>query len=343
MEDRDKTREELLDELGELRRRVRVFEESSTQPQEEARRTQAANVLLRLFATATSRQEYLQKAVTFIKVWSDCHYVGIRVLHHNGEIPYEAYLGYSRDFWESENWLSIHRDHCACIRVITGKPEAQDMAVMTRGGSFYLDNSFQFLHGLTDEQRARYRGMCVHCGFKSIGIIPISVRGKILGLIHIADGMEGKVTLKLVEFLESVAFAVGQAIQRFATEEDDRVLLAHFRWLMESSQDCVRLLSLDGACLSINTAGYRLHRFAAPEAVLGQSVTANVVDNRDGVAAALRRAAAGEEVSVKYQTVDGAGGRIWWDSRLTPVRRTDGSIRNILSIAQDITARGREV
>ncbi len=339
MKDRDKPRAELLAELATLRQKVKELEDSKTLLKDYERWTQAANALLRLYAGAVSRREYLGAAVKLASIWSDCRYAGIRILNHKGEIPYESYLGFSRQFWEAENWLSIHTDQCACVRVFTGKPESQDIPVTTRSGSFYLDNSFKFLQGLSEEQRARFRGVCIKCGFKSIAIIPIGVRGKIIGVIHIADKKGGKVTLPLVEFLEVMAFHMGQAMQKFSGEKDDGWSAAQVRLLMESSQDFVSFISLKGKYLAMNTAGYLLNRIEDPATVIGEDVTANIVNNQNEVEEAVRRAAAGEEVSLRYKSVDQCGKGIWWESRFTPVRRIDGSIQSILSISKDITAR----
>ena len=339
MKDRPKTKKELLEELAQLRLRVKELEASRYLQRQEEYHTQAFNALLRLFAKAPSRKEYLGTAVKLINIWSGCHYVGIRVLNNNGDIPYESYLGFSREFWESENWLSVHKDRCACIRVITGKPESQDIGAMTRGGSFYLDNSFKFLQGLSAEERGRFRGVCMQCGFKSLAVIPLAVWGKILGVIHIADEEGGKVNLRLVEFLEEVAFAIGQAIQKFSGETEDQVWEAHFRWLMENSQDCVSLISLNGTYLSLNSAGYLLQDFADPATVVGKSVMDNIGENPAAVAEALRRAGTGAEVALEYQSIGKDGQEIWWEAMLTPVIRPDGTVTSILSIAKDITAR----
>ena len=339
MKDRDKPRDELLAELVKLRQKVKELEESRVLLKNNERSVQAANALLRLYARAVTRREYLGVAVKLTGIWSDCRYVGIRILNHKGEIPYESYLGFSRQFWEAENWLSIHTDQCACVRVFTGKPEVQDISVMTPGGSFYLDNSVKFLQSLPEEQRARFRGVCVKCGFKSIAIIPIGVQGKIIGVIHIADKRGGKVTLPLVEFLELMAFHMGQAMQKFSGEKKDGWPEAQVRLLMESSQDVVSFISLQGKYLSMNTAGCLLNRVEDPAALIGQSLSANIVDNQKGVEEAVRRAAAGEEVSLQYKSVDRSGREIWWESRFTPFRRIDGSIHSILSISKDISAR----
>lgn len=339
MKDRDKPRDELLAELVKFRQKVKELEESRTLLKDNERYIQAANALLRLYAGAVSRREYLGAAVKLASIWSDCRYAGIRILNHKGEIPYESYLGFSREFWEAENWLSIHKDQCACVRVFTGKPESQDIPVTTRSGSFYLDNSLKFLQSLTEEQRARFRGVCIKCGFKSIAIIPIGVKGKIIGVIHIADKKGGKVTLPLVEFLELMAFHMGQGIQKFSGEKAEGWSEPHVRLLMESSQDVISFISLKGKYLSMNTAGYLLNRIEDPATVIGEKVTANIADNQKEVEEAVRRAAAGQEVSLRYKSVDRCGRGIWWESRFTPFRRLDGSIPSILSISKDITAR----
>ncbi|MEW6387261.1 MAG: PAS domain S-box protein [Thermodesulfobacteriota bacterium] len=339
MPDRQKTKKALLEELAALRRRVRELEGSRIPSPTEEHQTQAFNALMRLFAKAASRQEYLSTAVKLVNIWSGCRYVGIRVLNPKGEIPYESYLGFSQEFWESENWLSVHKDRCACIRVITGSPEAQDLAAMTRGGSFYLDNSLKFIQGLTEEQRASFRGVCIKCGFKTIAIVPIAVWGKILGVIHLADEEGGKLDLKSVEFLEAAAFSFGQAIQKFSADTDDKMVEGHFRWLMEHSQDCVSLISLDGAYLTMNTAGCRLHDYPDATAVTGKSIGDDIVENPEAMTEAIRRAGAGAEAAIRYRSRGREGREIGWESMLTPVIGRDGTVTSILSIAKDITAR----
>src|SRR3972149_2625436 len=94
-------------------------------------RINANNALLKLFSKSFSRKEYLDEVGELIHKWSDCRCMGIRILDEYGNIPYESYLGFSQEFWESENWLSTKKDRCACVRVITEKPETQDASVLT--------------------------------------------------------------------------------------------------------------------------------------------------------------------------------------------------------------------
>jgi hypothetical protein len=76
------------------------------------------NTLLKLFAQKTTRKTYLDSLTILIQDWIQCRSIGIRLLNEGGYIPYESYVGFSKEFWESENWLSIKNTQCACIRVV---------------------------------------------------------------------------------------------------------------------------------------------------------------------------------------------------------------------------------
>jgi signal transduction histidine kinase len=104
--------------------------------------------------------------------------------------------------------------------------------MMTPAGSFRCDNMFEFVGQLPDEEKARFRGVCIQNGFKSVAIIPIRRREKILGVIHLADEKVGSFPLKIVEFIESLAPLIGEAVNRFNLEEE-----------LRDSENRLRLLS----------------------------------------------------------------------------------------------------
>jgi PAS domain S-box-containing protein len=185
-------------------------------------RIEATNALLNRFVRITSRKDYLEAALDLIQSWCGCRCAGIRVLNEKDYIPYEAYRGFSRQFWESENLLSVKDNQCSCTRVVTGNPDPQDRLRMTPAGSFWCNNTFEFVGSLSEEEKARFRGVCVQNGFKSVAIIPIRYREKILGAIHLADEREEIVPLASIEFIESIAPLIGEAINRFNLEDELR-------------------------------------------------------------------------------------------------------------------------
>ena len=113
--------------------------------------------ILKLFARKYSRQEFLNFVADYIQNVTDCRRVGIRTLNLQGDIYYEAQVGYEREFWLCENFLSIHQHDCVCTRVIMGVPTSTDLPVMSAGGSVYVNDTNGVLDDLKEEDRLKYR------------------------------------------------------------------------------------------------------------------------------------------------------------------------------------------
>ena len=236
-----------------------VYINDISERKEAARRDTFTNALLNQFIKKFDRAGYLDAAVELLRDWSGCRYVGIRVIDGSGNIPYASCVGFSPQFLESENSLSIHRDQCACTRIISGTPEPQDLAALTRAGSFYSNNSMQLLESLSNEERARFRGVCVSSGFTSIAVVPVRHGGDVVGAIHLADEREGMVPQKNVEFIEQLAFIIGEAIYRFGIEEELHRNYAalgesekRYRSLVEDIRDIIFTLGPDGVIASLS-------------------------------------------------------------------------------------------
>lgn len=240
--ERKRAEEALLNATEELENRIRertvelmkINEELEAEIAEHKKaedRITTHNTLLQLFSHSFSRKEYLDKVQELIRKWSGCRCAGLRILDKSGNIPYESYTGFSHEFWESENCLSVKKDQCACVRVVLEKPDPQDLPVMTPGGSFYSNNTLELVSGLTEIEKTRFRGTCVRNGFLSVAVIPIRYSIKVLGAIHLADEREGMVPLKTVEFIEMITPLIGEAIYRFSIEEE---LRQHYEALQRS-------------------------------------------------------------------------------------------------------------
>jgi light-regulated signal transduction histidine kinase (bacteriophytochrome) len=91
---------------------------------------------------------------------------------------------------------------------------------MTRGGSFCCSNIQTFAKQMTPYHQTRYRGVCLKKGFKSLAIVPIQYREKIFAIIHLADERESVVTPNKVQFIETFAPLIGEAIHRFNAEAE---------------------------------------------------------------------------------------------------------------------------
>ena len=221
-----------------------VVEKDITGEREAQIRVNASNAMLQLFARAVSHKEYLDEAVNLIRKWTGCEAVGLRVVDEYGNIPYESYVGYSNDFLELENWLSLKKDQCICSRVINDSQADREKDLLTPYGLFYSNDAPKFIAGLDDKDQKRYRGNCINFGYKSIAATPIRYRGKILGAIHYVDSRANRVPRKLVESIEHVAPLIGEAVNRYSVEEEFQ---RNFKALKENQ---ARLeLALEGANL----------------------------------------------------------------------------------------------
>jgi PAS domain S-box-containing protein len=163
----------------------------------------------------------LEEFVAEIKNFVGCAAVGIRILGDEGDIPYQAYEGFSQRFYESESPLSIKSDLCMCINIVKGLADPR-LPFYTEGGSFYVNGTTRFLATVSEEEKGQTRNVCNRFGYESVALVPIRLGQHILGLIHLADPGENMFSLEMVEVLEGMAMQLGTAIQRVRAEEELR-------------------------------------------------------------------------------------------------------------------------
>ncbi len=125
--------------------------------------------------------------------------------------------------------------------------------------------------------------------------------------------------------------------ERRWVEEALKISEEYFRAFVDSSQDCICNISVDGKFMSMNPAGCALNDIKSQEEITGTSCTADIIENREATEKAIRQTARGGKVSVQYKSISNKGRKIWWDSRFTPVVDIDGSIKSILLVSRDIT------
>lgn len=191
-----------------------------TERREAENRQAVTNVLTELLARRNSRSEYLGIAVEVIRDWSGCRCAGIRVVDNQGRLPYEACVGFDPAFQQLEGSLSIKDDSCFCIRAVTRVACERDRAVMTPAGSYCCNDTTAFASKLAPGDQCHYRGACIVRGFSSLAIVPIRYREVFMGAIHLADERGGLLPENRIEFIESLAPLIGEAIHRFNAEAE---------------------------------------------------------------------------------------------------------------------------
>ncbi|HSB33398.1 MAG TPA: PAS domain S-box protein [Nitrospirota bacterium] len=319
-----------------------------TERKKAARRTEVTSALLKLFTQKFTRKEYLDAACGVLRTWTGCHHAGIRIADRNHNIPFESSEGYDEAFLHEERTLSLVKDQCICTRVITGTPVAPDLCAMTTEGSFYSNDTDGFAGALTSVERQRYKDVCMRMGYRSLAVIPIRYRENPLGAIHIADERPDVLPRESVEFLEQLAFIIGEAIFRFGIEEELRNNYDDLQKTTEllerifsTTHMLVAYLDRDFNFIRVNRA-YATDGERSPEFYPGKNLFTLCPDDemREIFQNVVKT---GEphfvfESPFKYNFKDERR-HMYWDWSLLPVREADGKIVGLLFTLLDVTAR----
>src|SRR5258705_12769725 len=100
------------------------------------------------------------------------------------------------------------------------------------------------------------------------------------------------------------------------------------RTIVESSPECVKLLSADGILLQMNQAGLTMLDADSADQVVGQQAVDLVSpEHKEAFRALVRRVAAGASGRLEFEVVTLKGARRWLDMQLGPLR-PDGASRS---------------
>jgi transcriptional regulator with GAF, ATPase, and Fis domain len=204
---------------------------------------QQIDFISNLFSNSHLRKKYLSFVVENLKVWTGCQCVGIRVVDGNGAMPYDAFVGFSYEFWQNENWLSIKEHQCSCVRVATGQPDSLDLQILTKHGSLWTNDLNRFCQKIPDTSSNRYRCKCIEFGFASLAVIPLRFEGEVVGLIHLADPQKDMLPEDKMTLLESVSGSIAGIIRRYLTEEGLRAKEETFKKKVAEIKHCVGSIS----------------------------------------------------------------------------------------------------
>jgi len=315
--------------------RTRTLQETVARLGEMHNRQDLVSRLLKLFAERPHRGAYLRGVVEVLQEWSGLQCLGVRVVDASRNIPYEAYVGFTQDFWQSENMLNADCDRCICPRCIQCKPLLCEQPITTAGGSYCINDSNALIASLSPQERADFRGRCVVEGYYTIGAVAIRDGQTCLGMLHLADKRPNMLSLAFMEQLESMMPLVGGAIARLNQDE----ALHEQASLLELAQDAILVRSLSGQVLFWNRGAELTYGYSRDEA-LG-SVCHELLQTRSPVPLEqiLQQVTAHTpwEGELLQRTHDGKAICVF--SRWVVQMGEAGEPRAILEISRDITAR----
>jgi PAS domain S-box-containing protein len=302
----------------------------------------------------TQMAPLLQEFSIAVQEHTGCQAVAIRILDANGNIPYQANTGFSKEFLDSESDLCINTDRCLCINVVKGATDS-DLPCYTRGSSCYINNFTHVLATTPPGLLGQTRNVCHHFGYESVALIPIVFREQILGLIHLADCRENMVPLSMVERLERIGLQLGTAINRVRAEEERQRLIreldterGRLQAIIESAPEAIVVADKDGKVLMTNPAADRLYSHPegcvrdAPSCALFQFCHADGTACVPGDQPLLRSALEGEihrDAEMVLAWPDGTRRDLLVNT--APIKDREGRSSGAVGLFQDITQRKR--
>jgi PAS domain S-box-containing protein len=114
-----------------------------------------------------------------------------------------------------------------------------------------------------------------------------------------------------------------------------------FRTIVETTPECVKIVSADGTLLFMNTPGLGMLGAASPEEVIGRNVCEFIAEeHREKFREFNERICRGEKGSLEFELVGPRGTRSVVETYAAPIRYRDGTTAH-LAITHDITDRKR--
>ena len=315
-----------------------------------AERTEVTNTLLSLYAQKVDPTRYLDMAIKLIRAWSGCRYAGIWITDEQGQVTHDAYVGVDRQLFESAGLLSLSRRHCACTRIALGQPEPQDQPFMTSKGSFLSNDMHELLDSLSGDQRARFSCACIRMGFKTVAVLPVRHRDRVLGVIHLADERSEMIPTGKAEFIEHLAQIIGEAVLRFSIEDE---LRQNYDVLQKTSELLERIFSTthmliayldrDLNFIRVNQAYSRAEN-RDPGSFAGRNYFDVCPD--DGLKNTFLDVVRSGEPAFAFERPFvyagvGEGDATFWDWSLLPVKERDGMVSGLVFTLVDVTSRKR--
>ena len=113
------------------------------------------------------------------------------------------------------------------------------------------------------------------------------------------------------------------------------------RTIIESSPECVKLLTPDGILLQMNPAGLAMLEADGPEQIVGQAAVDLVVPEHQAAFRALvQRVALAGSGRLEFEVRTLKGAHRWLETQMVPLER-DGRVHTLLALTHDVTQRRR--
>ena len=313
--------------------------------------------LLRLTNTGSEVGEFMRVLTAFLRNWSGCRMVGIRLVS-GGDFPYSEAQGLDDGILSNENLLcreafTLAPDRtpqmeadCLCIEVLRGTaPSFQPY--FTAAGSFWT-NSLREFRELQAERRCSTVNRCLVQGYESLALIPLRLGKETFGLLQFCDLQPGCFTRPLILLLERIAGSVSVALaQRRAerklrrSEEALRLSESRYRTIMEMANSPIFIADAStGLLLEANRKALEMLGCTLEEVRRMHQSDLHPPDEREAAQASFARFTLQQSGFADHLTLyTRSGKRVPVEISATTI--IVGSQRLVLGIFRDVTERRR--
>ena len=176
-------------------------------------------------------------------------------------------------------------------------------------------------------------------GIAALAFVPLVSSGKLIGKFMAYFNAPHVFSESDIELGLTISRQLVFALERQRAAEALRQSEERFRAIVETSPECVKLVSLDGTILHMNAAGLAMVGAPSLEAVVGQSAYELVVpEDRERFREFNEKVCRGEKGSLEFEISNLLGACRQMDTRAVPLRQPDGQVVQ-LAISRDVTVR----
>lgn len=314
--------------------------------------------VLKVLSHRSGKREALRQIMGIVMRYTGVEAVGVR-LQEGEDYPYYVYDGFPDEHILLENSLCAHdlegqlmRNEvgnsileCMCGNIIRGRFDPLK-PFFTEGGSFWTNSTTELLASTSVKDRlAKTRNTCNGEGYESVALIPIRTRNETLGLLQLNDSSPNRFNLRMICFLEGLAWDIGSVLAGVDQKDKLREAMEQYRTIFESVRDPIFLIDVDDfTILRANGAARRwiLQREISPSADTCHSALAArdlPCELYGETCPILKMLEIGEGVSEEYARFDEGGNRLYVEESANPVTDSEGRITKAVLIVRDVTER----
>jgi PAS domain S-box-containing protein len=302
--------------------------------------TAASNLILKLLSRVSSLKGYVAAVCEVVQTLAGSKCVGLKLVDGEGGLSYEAYSGFPARFLANRQSLGKTAE-CACMRVISGVPTADDTRLMTKVGSFCCEDVPGFLASLPEDRRKNFCRACLECGFESIAVTPIRYKDDITGVIQLAGGKKSEVNLRTVEFIEALTPLVGEGINKFMQDDRLRRSTELLERVFSSTNFLIAYLDKNLTFIRVNEEFARAD--SRNTAFFPGKKMFDIYPNRENEALFREVLETGEAYSIFSRPFEYPQNKIkttmYWDWSIQPVKDEAGKTEGVIFVLVDVTRR----